>query len=81
MDITTYYVVRLKDGGYGPIRGGLVVFTDHEEAMDQAKREGGGAVVEHRGRKEVNGLAREQGVDYLLIRDKEGGRTVVDVEC
>jgi len=81
----SYYVVRAESGEYPPVLGDdddtrLVVFTDYEDALERAKGEGVGTVVEHMPRKEVHQRAREQGVEYILLVDKEGNREVELVE-
>jgi hypothetical protein len=96
MEIRTYYVLRLEGGEeeYGPRTGNeddawmeadtdherLVVFTDHEEALAQAKREGEGTVVEPRSGAELNALAREGGFNFILVLEKDGGRSLVNLE-
>jgi len=86
MDIgSSYYVVRSESEGYVPVLGDkdsdrLVVFTDNNEAIERAKREGEGAVVEHRSPREVNALALDLGCNYILVLNKDGSRTMVDVE-
>ena len=82
---TTYYVVSTKGGEYPPgledeDATRLVAFTDHYEAMERAQREsartGEDTHVAHMQPHEVQGVARMQGFDHVLIVHRNGTRDV-----
>ena len=82
---TTYYVVSTKSGEYPPVLEDeeatrLVAFTDHDEAMERARREvarrGEDAHVGHMQFREVQKAARLKGFDYILIVHGDGTRDV-----